>query len=99
MTDDVLHLDGNAAAGTLARFFAFDATCMILTCEGCGGRSPLGALHLYGGKMGIVLRCPRCSTINLCALEIGGVLTLDARGATRMTFRPEPSTSPPAATS
>jgi hypothetical protein len=93
MIDDVLMLDGNAAAGALARFFVFDATCMILSCEGCGAESPLGALHLYGGKMGIVLRCPRCDTINLRACEIGGKLMLDARGATRMTFRPEFTTS------
>lgn len=93
MIDDVVRLDGNAAAGPLARFFAFDVTRMIVICEGCAAESPLGALHLYGGKMGIVLRCTKCSAVNLRALEINGGLTLDARGATRMTFRPEPAAS------
>lgn len=91
MIDEDVRLDGNAAAGPLARFFAFDVTRMIVTCEGCAAESPLGALHLYGGKMGIVLRCTKCSAVNLRALEIDGGLTLDARGATRMTFRPEPA--------
>jgi hypothetical protein len=88
MIDDDQSTDGNAAAGPLGRFFAFDVTRMLLTCGTCGSESPLGALRRYGGKMGIVLRCAKCGEINLRALEFDGGLSLDARGATRMTFRP-----------
>jgi hypothetical protein len=88
MIDDVQSSDGNAAAGPLGRFFAFDITRMLLACGTCGSESPLGALRLYGGNMGIVLRCPKCGEINLRALELDGALTLDARGTTRMTFPP-----------
>jgi hypothetical protein len=90
MMDDISRLDGNAAGGALARFFAFDATRMIISCGGCAAESPLGALHLYGGKMGIILRCTKCGSINLRAVQIGGAFTLDARGATRMTHQAEP---------
>ena len=88
MIDDARSSDGNAVAGPLGRFFAFDITRMIVTCDACGSESPLGALRRYGDKMGIVLRCVRCGEVNLRALEFNGALSLDARGATRLTFRP-----------
>jgi hypothetical protein len=88
--DNMSRLDGNAAAGALARFFAFDATRMIICCGRCSAESPLGALHLYGGQMGIILRCTKCGSVNLRAVQIGLVFTLDASGTTRMTFQAEP---------
>jgi hypothetical protein len=86
MSHDVTLLDGNAAAGPLARFFAIDATRMIVTCDACHAESHLAQLHLYGGSHGIVLRCAKCSTVVLRALERGSVLCLDARGAARLDF-------------
>jgi hypothetical protein len=80
--------DGNAVAGPLSQIFAFDVTRMIVTCGACGSESPLGALRLYGDTMGMILRCVRCGEINLRALEFNGIISLDARGATRMTFAP-----------
>jgi hypothetical protein len=88
MIDDARLSDGNALAGTLGRFFTFDITQMIITCGACGSESPLGALRLYGDTMGIVLRCVHCGEVNLRALEFNGALSLDARGATRLIFRP-----------
>jgi Family of unknown function (DUF6510) len=85
--DEEFRLDGNAAAGPLARFFAFDITQMLVICNSCGSESPLGALHLYGGTMGIVLCCSKCSAVNLRALEVGDTLTLDTRGAMRMSLQ------------
>jgi hypothetical protein len=38
--------------------------------------------------MGMVLRCVRCGEVNLRALQFNGGISLDARGATRMTFHP-----------
>jgi hypothetical protein len=81
MIEDPTRLDGNAAAGTLSRFFALDVTEMLITCAACGAESPLGKLHLYGGGMGIVLRCVACGEVNLCAVEVRDTLRLDARGA------------------
>jgi hypothetical protein len=88
MIDDARSSDGNAVAGPLGRFFAFDVTRMIVTCGTCDAESPLGALRLYGDQMGIVLRCVHCGEVNLRALEFHGALSLDARGSTRITFRP-----------
>lgn len=84
MIDDARSSDGNAVAGPLGRFFAFDITQMIVSCGNCGLESPLGALRLYGDQMGVVLRCVRCGEVNLRALEFNGALSLDARGSTRI---------------
>jgi hypothetical protein len=88
MIDDARASDGNAVAGPLGRFFAFDVTRMMVICGTCGSESPLGALRLHGDQMGIVLRCAHCGEVNLRALEFKGALSLDARGAMRLTFRP-----------
>src|ERR1700739_4366465 len=77
MTDELAWLDGNAAAGPLSRFFVFDATNLRVTCANCGAESVLGRLHLYGGTMGMILRCTTCGEVNLRALEVGPSLRLD----------------------
>ena len=89
MISDARTGDGNAIAGPLSQIFAFDVTRMIVTCCACGSETPLGALRLYGDTMGMVLRCVRCGEVNLRALQFDGRISLDARGATRMTFRPQ----------
>jgi hypothetical protein len=86
MTDEIAPLDGNAAAGTLGRFFAADVTRIIVACAHCGTAAPLAELHLYGGPMGMILRCTACGEVNLRALEIGSALRLDARGAAYLTL-------------
>lgn len=88
MITDARTADGNAVAGALSQIFAFDVTRMIVMCGACGSESSLGALRLYGDTMGMILRCVRCGEINLRALQFNGIISLDARGATRMTFRP-----------
>ena len=84
MSDDVIWLDGNAASGPLARLFTIDATRMIVTCDACYAETRLAQLLLYGGSMGIILRCASCGTVVLRAMERGNVLCLDARGAARL---------------
>ena len=93
MIEDPIRLDGNAAAGTLSRFFGLDVTWMLISCAACGTESPLGKLHLYGGKMGIVLRCVACGEVNLSAVEVGETLRVDASGAACLTLRERPVTS------
>ncbi|HYX21548.1 MAG TPA: DUF6510 family protein, partial [Thermoanaerobaculia bacterium] len=41
MMEDLVPLDGNAAAGPLAALFAVEPTMIVVTCEGCGRESPL----------------------------------------------------------
>jgi hypothetical protein len=91
MTAELTRLDGNAAAGTLARFFALKATSLRVICIKCGAETVLGRLHLYGGSMGIVLRCIKCEEVNLRALEIGPTLRLDLSGTACLALGPEPT--------
>ena len=91
MTDERARLDGNAAAGPLTRFFAFEATNLKVTCASCGAETVLGRLHLYGGSMGLILRCVVCGEVNLRALEVGPVVRLDLRGAACLALGPEPA--------
>ena len=91
MREELARLDGNAAAGRLARFFAFEATNLRVICASCSAESVLGRLHLYGGSMGIILRCVACGEVNLRALEVGPTLRLDFRGAACLALGPEPA--------
>jgi Family of unknown function (DUF6510) len=93
MTEELAWLDGNAAAGPLSRFFAFEATELRVTCASCGAESMLGRLRLYGGSMGMIFRCVRCGEVNLRAMEVGPSLCLDLRGAARLALGPEPTTA------
>jgi uncharacterized protein DUF6510 len=77
------HLDGNAAAGVLAEIFAFDMTTAQCTCAGCGHIAAVGGLRLYGGQMGIVLRCPSCDCVQMRIVAVPsgeGRYWLDMRG-------------------
>ena len=85
MMEDIVPLDGNAAAGQLAVLFAVEPTTIVVTCDGCGRDSALATLKLYGGPVGLVLRCPDCDTANVRLAEIGTRVTLDLRGSTRLT--------------
>lgn len=63
--DASVWLDGNAAAGVLGEVFAAEMTTASCRCPECGRRSAVGALHLYGGAIGSVLRCPSCEALVL----------------------------------
>lgn len=56
-------LDGNSAAGLLSELFAMEVTDSAITCDGCHATGPLGALRLYGGRMGAVFRCVHCDSV------------------------------------
>jgi hypothetical protein len=86
MMDDVMPLDGNAAAGRLADLFAVEMTRAIVVCDGCGREGALATLKFYGSA-GVVLRCPTCEAIILRLLNTGSTLNLDLRGCTRLTVR------------
>lgn len=90
MMDDMVPLDGNAAAGRLADLFAVEMTRAIIVCDGCGREGALATLMLYGGGAGLVLRCPACELVNLRLLGTGTTLNLDLRGCTRLTVQVAP---------
>jgi hypothetical protein len=90
MSNDNVPLDGNAAAGRLLDVFAVDMTAATVMCEGCGRESALATLALYGGAVGLVLRCPSCDAVNLRLSNTGRSIHLDLRGASRISIRVTP---------
>ncbi|MGH7624210.1 MAG: DUF6510 family protein [Gemmatimonadaceae bacterium] len=80
MHSEDMHLDGNAAGGTLREIFACDVTTAIATCGSCGTRGAVGALLEYGQEMGVILRCPACDAPLLRVVHTPGWLRLDASG-------------------
>jgi hypothetical protein len=85
-----LRLDGNAAAGLLDQLFAFEITTAVATCIGCGHESAVGALDLYDQQMGVVLRCPGCAGLMICATRILGVWRVDLSGLRMLRVEAEP---------
>jgi Family of unknown function (DUF6510) len=81
---DSLPLDGNAAGGLLRELFALDLTAAEITCAGCGAVAPIGAIRVYGGAMGAILRCAHCDTAVLRIARTPAGLWLDMHGARRL---------------
>ncbi len=62
--------------------FAVEMTTASCTCASCRRVSAVGALYLYGGAIGSVLRCPSCEALVLCItsgpkghfIELRGIL-------------------------
>jgi hypothetical protein len=79
--DDMMPLDGNAAGGLLRELFASDVTGADIVCGGCGVAAPVGAMPLYGGAMGAILRCDHCDTAVLRMVRTPRGLWFDMRGA------------------
>lgn len=87
-SDEIRRLDGNAAAGLLAEIFVLEMSSAQSTCAHCGRTWPLGALLLYGGQIGAILRCPSCDYVQLRIVRVPehggqpGQYCLDMRGMT-----------------
>lgn len=91
MSDESRRLDGNAAAGVLEEIFTFEVTTAQSTCAGCGRTGPVGTLLLYGGEIGIVLRCPGCERVQLRVARHGdqeGHYWIDMQGMTTLRIAP-----------
>jgi hypothetical protein len=84
---DAPPLDGNAAAGLLRELFALDMTEANVTCEGCGTIAKIGAERLYGGTMGVILRCTHCNSVVIRLVRTPNGLWLDMRGTQRVVVR------------
>jgi hypothetical protein len=85
MIEDIVPLDGNAAAGRLGQFFTFDVTLATIACGHCAFEGPLAELRLYGGAAAIVLRCRHCDAVNIRMLETGTSVNFDLSGTARIT--------------
>ena len=79
--ENALPLDGNAAAGLLAEVFACEMTVAVITCGGCGAAGPVGAVRVFGGAMGAILRCTTCDTAVVRLARTPRGTWLDLRGA------------------
>jgi hypothetical protein len=83
MTDDphgAAHLDGNAAAGTLAELFTFDVTVAVGRCAGCGRVSTVADTRSYQDGPGLVVRCTGCDSVLLRVVSSPERTWLDLRG-------------------
>lgn len=87
MTEDIVPLDGNAAAGRLGQLFTFEVTTTRITCGHCSLEGPLAELRLYGRDAGLVLRCRRCEGVNVRMLETELITNLDLSGVSRISIR------------
>ncbi|HEX3317140.1 MAG TPA: DUF6510 family protein [Solirubrobacteraceae bacterium] len=80
-------LDGNAAAGILLEVFAREMTTAMETCANCGATGAVGAVYVYMGGPGTVLRCPSCDNVLMCVVKAGEHLHLDLSGVRRIELR------------
>jgi hypothetical protein len=85
--DDVLPLDGNAVGGALAELFAIDVTSAVITCVECATSAEIGAIRVYGGTMGAILRCAQCDNVVLRFVRTPTRSTLDMRGTRTLVVR------------
>jgi hypothetical protein len=90
-SDEARRLDGNAAAGILSEVFTHDMTSVQTTCASCGRTGPMGSLMLYGGQVGVVLRCPTCDQVQMRMVHVperGGQYWMDMRGMSSVRIAP-----------
>jgi Family of unknown function (DUF6510) len=80
-------LDGNAAAGILQQVFAAEVTTARGTCAGCGQVDALGAVVVYSGGPGMVLRCRQCDSVLVKVATDGERIWLDMRGVRTLELR------------
>ncbi len=84
LAEELLRLDGNSAAGVLQEVFAPEMTSASCTCASCRRVSAIGALYLYGGPTGCVLRCPSCEATVLCVTSVPARHFIQLRGVVRV---------------
>jgi Family of unknown function (DUF6510) len=87
MDDTELRLDGNAVAGLLSEIFVAEMTTAMETCDGCGRREPIGAVHVYLAGPGTVLRCPHCAAVLMCIVRAPDRLVVGSTGIRRIELR------------
>ena len=79
-------LDGNALAGMLESMFGSDMTAVPGRCAHCQTINMVGAMRVYMGGPGAVLRCPACDEVVLRVVATAEATYVDARGAAYLRF-------------
>jgi hypothetical protein len=79
-------LDAQSAAGGLAQIFVLDVTTATGVCAGCGHTGPFAQLHLYGGAVGTVIRCPDCDNVLMRTVTTPQGTWLEMQGLRHLTF-------------
>jgi hypothetical protein len=79
-------LDGNALAGMLEALFGGDMTAVPGRCAHCGTVNRVGAMRVYMGGPGAVMRCPACDGVVLRVVRTVEATYVDARGAAYLRF-------------
>jgi len=74
-------LDGNALAGLFESLFGSDMTAVPGRCAHCHTVNMVGAMRVYMGGPGAVLRCPACDEVVLRIVATEVATYVDARGA------------------
>ena len=80
------YLDGNAAAGELAKIFTMDVTAARGQCAHCGAIKRFAEAHLYMQGPGLVARCCVCQHVLLRLVNARDRVFLDLRGMTCLIF-------------
>ena len=81
MMTELMHVDGNAAAGAFTEVLGFDVTTAALTCAGCGRIAAFAESHVYNRGPGIVVRCPGCQAVLARLVRTPTDMWLDLGGA------------------
>jgi hypothetical protein len=80
------YLDGNAAAGELAKIFTMDVTVAEGQCAHCGATKRFAEAHLYMQCPGVVARCADCGQVLLRLVSTRDRALLDLSGMTYLSF-------------
>ena len=80
------YLDGNAAAGELAKIFTVDVTIAEGQCAYCGATKRFAEAHLYMQCPGLVARCAACEQVLLRLVSIRDRALLDLSGLTYLSL-------------
>ena len=86
MSSEIVHLDGNAAAGELNRIFAIDVTAAEGQCAHCGATKRFAEARVYMHGAGIIARCAACEHVLLRLVSVRQKVLLDMRGMTCLTL-------------
>jgi len=81
-----LLLGGDAGARLVQHVFVPDVTLARIRCEACDVETGIGALTVYAGAMGAVLKCSDCDNVLMRVVDTPHGLWLEMSGARNVRF-------------
>jgi hypothetical protein len=82
-----LLLGGDAGARLVQQVFVPDVTLARIRCGACDGVTGIGALAVYAGPMGAVLKCSDCENVLMRVVDTPHGLWLEMGGARNVRFQ------------